>query len=192
MVGDGLMSTQPPSDFLKYIGTPFERYILPIIPAGAKLTKTSTLTPKHLGKVPGIWLPDVKRWRGFPGWQRHRACRADLERWQGWQEPDKADTAIAIGLQLGHLIIAANIDTDDAGIADRAERVVIAALGKPLCVRRTEGSPRRVLFYAQDPQAMPITKDRFAFTAPNIAGDKVNAVEILGLGQQVVIEGPAA
>jgi hypothetical protein len=185
------MSEQPRSDFLKYAGTPFEPYILPIIPAGAKLTKNSTLTPKHLGKVPGIWLPDVKRWRGFPGWQRHRACRADLVRWQGWQERDNADTAIAIGLQLGHHIVAANIDIGDAAIADLAERIVIAALGKPLCVRRTGGSPRRVLFYAQDPKAMPITKDRLAFTAPNITGDNVYAVEILGLGQQVAIEGPA-
>ena len=29
--------TNPPTDFLKYIGTPFQPYILPIIPAGAAL-----------------------------------------------------------------------------------------------------------------------------------------------------------
>ena len=33
------------SNFVKYIGTPFERYILPAIPVGAKLTDLSKLTP---------------------------------------------------------------------------------------------------------------------------------------------------
>lgn len=43
----------PVSNFLKYIGTPFERWILPIIPAGAELIEDGSLTPENLGKIPG-------------------------------------------------------------------------------------------------------------------------------------------
>ena len=46
------MDKQPRSDFLKYAGTPFEHYILPIIPAGAPLSEESALTPDHLGRFP--------------------------------------------------------------------------------------------------------------------------------------------
>jgi hypothetical protein len=42
----------PLSDFMKFAGTDFESYILPIIPAGAKLTANSTLNEDQLGKIP--------------------------------------------------------------------------------------------------------------------------------------------
>lgn len=45
--------THPNTDFLKYIGTPFEHFILPITPAGATLSTESVLTAEHLGKIPG-------------------------------------------------------------------------------------------------------------------------------------------
>ncbi len=61
------------TDFEKYAGTEFEGYILPIVPAGAKLTEKSKLTPDHLGKILGEWRKDVGAWTGFPHWQNHWA-----------------------------------------------------------------------------------------------------------------------
>jgi hypothetical protein len=49
-----------------------------------------------------------------------------------------------------------------------------------------------MLFYLQSPSsALPITKSRISFTLPE-TGDEKHLVEILGHGQQAVIEGPHA
>jgi putative DNA primase/helicase len=179
------------SDFLKYIDNHFMHLILPIIPAGAKLGEESSLTEGHLGKIPGHWSPRGI-WYGLPKWQSHRSTQYTLKHWQEWQQPDKAGVEIAVGLRLG-IVIAVDIDIDDTELAEYATILTVMTLGPPLAVRRREGgSPRRVLLYLHKPRTMPITKGRVAFQAPDITGDKVNAVEILGLGQQVVIEGPHA
>jgi hypothetical protein len=48
------------SNFVKYVGTPVDRYILPIIPVGSKLTEVSKITPAQLGKIPSRWNPNEK------------------------------------------------------------------------------------------------------------------------------------
>jgi putative DNA primase/helicase len=184
------MSKHPPTDFLKYIGTPFEKHILPIIPAGADISADSSLTAEHLGKIPGLWAWRQKVWYGFRGWQRHFTKKQHIEKWQSWQDADKADTAIALGLRLGE-VVAIDIDINHAELADEAEARVRDVWGDPICVRRREDSARRVLLYIRKPRTMPITKARVTFSCP-LTSDEVNAVEILGWGQQVVIEGPHA
>jgi hypothetical protein len=178
------------TDFLKFIGTPFERYVLPIIPAGAPLSADSSLTSEHLGKIPGSWSTRQRVWYGYAGWQRLKTTKFHLEKWQAWQEPDKCDTAIALALRLGDLL-AIDIDINNPELADEVEAKVRELWRDPLCVRRREGSARRVMLYFLQPRTMPMSKGRFAFTCP-LTGDEVNAVEILGMGQQVVIEGPHA
>ena len=49
--------------FTKFAGTDFEKYVIPIIPVGAKLSPKSTLAQDRLGKIPG------KRY-GDEGWGR--------------------------------------------------------------------------------------------------------------------------
>jgi hypothetical protein len=49
------MSKHPLSDFLKFIGTPFQRYILPVAPVNAVLSEDSSLVAEQLGKIPGSW-----------------------------------------------------------------------------------------------------------------------------------------
>ncbi len=176
------------SDFLKFIGTPFEHYILPIIPAGATLAPESSLTADHLGKIPGKFAHGPRYWFGFMGWQSYWTTKFDLEKWQGWQDPDKADTAIAVALRL-RTVIAIDIDIDDPVLADEAELRVVMVLGKPLAVRLRVGNARRVLIYGHKTKTMPITKSRVVFT---IEGGGLNAIEVLGEGQEVVIEGPHA
>jgi putative DNA primase/helicase len=184
------MSKYPPTNFLKYIGTPFECHVLPIIPAGADISADSSLTAEHLGKIPGQWSQRQKAWYGFRGWQRIKITKHHLEKFQGWQAPDKCDTAIALALRLGELV-AVDIDINKLEIADEVEARVRQLWGDPLCVRRREGSARRVMLYLHKPRTMPITFARVAFTCPQ-TGTEVNAVEIFGLGRQVVIEGPHA
>jgi hypothetical protein len=49
------------SDFEKYIGTPLQQFIIPIIPAKnadgtpTTLRPSSSLKPENLGKIPGLW-----------------------------------------------------------------------------------------------------------------------------------------
>lgn len=202
------MAKQPPSDFLKFIGTPFQRFILPIIPAGAKLSPESSLTPDQLGKIPGKWNPrdEAHWWVGFGRWQSHTATAYDLENWDWWQMPSDQmmdngklagphtyGAAIALGMRCGpESIIAIDIDVTKKEIADWLEARARTILGEPLAVReRLANDARRQLIYRQKPRTMPITKKALAFTLPDEGGDK-QLLEVLGEGQQTVIEGPHA
>jgi len=106
--------TNPPSDFLKYIGTPLQKLVLPIIPAGDPLREDSSLTADHLGKIPGKFAPALGNWTGYHNWQYNISTPAMLQRWQEWQ---RTTSAIAIGVRLGELL-AVDIDCDDQAIAD--------------------------------------------------------------------------
>jgi hypothetical protein len=183
--------TNPPSDFRQYIGTPFQPYILPIISRGAKLKADSKLTEDHLGKIPGKYFPAVGEWSGFYQWQSNRTTSTALERWQVWQEPapDGSGMTISIGLRT-KVILAVDIDADDEAVANELEMRAICMLGIPGAIRRRVGSPRRVLFYGHNVRTMPVTKLRLEFKI--LATEQKAAIEILGDGQQVVIEGPHA
>ena len=89
----------PSSDFLKFANTPFESWILPIIPAKATLKPREDgkpgIAPKRLGKIPGKYVARAGAWAGF-NWQDHRTTKDDLKQWQGWQTPD---VPIAIGMR---------------------------------------------------------------------------------------------
>jgi hypothetical protein len=178
----------PFSDFLKFIGTDFERYILPIIPAGAKLAPESKLTPDHLGKIPGRWLVEQRAWVGFKDWSKHYVyARAwSLEHWHRWQA--ESGTAIAVGLNT-NVFNVIDIDSDDPAIADTIETYAAKYLGATPAVRLRHGSARRVLVYEYDQHTAPIFKQRFTFKDAN---GTEHAVEFLARGQQVVIEGPHA
>jgi hypothetical protein len=173
------------SSFLKFIGTPFEAFILPVIPAGAKLMEGSTLSPYTLGRVPGKWLSNIGAWTGFSEWQNHRATKFSLDLWQNWQA--EAGFALGIGMQTAEFPVI-DIDSNDAEIVDAIHRVALRHLGwSP--VRRREDSPRRVLCYKLKRGTPPIRKMRLALV--DSQGNE-HIIETLGHGQQVVIEGPHA
>ena len=188
----GIVTVNPPSNFLKFAGTSFEHWILPIIPTKAKLKTLQDGKPgidsKNLGKVPGRYLSREGAWVGFANWSHHRAGKRNLEEWQGWQS---AAVPIAIGIQTAEFPVV-DIDSDDPSIAEAIHILALTFLGwSP--VRCREGSPKRVLCYKWTPgpnrDRRPVSKQRFAFTDKE---GKTHAVEILGRGQQVVIEGPHA
>jgi hypothetical protein len=180
--------TNPSTDFLRYRGTPFQTYILPIIPAGAALREDSSLTPDHLGKIPGKFSPDLGTWTGFYNWQRNITTRSQLERWESWQGDGRP--AIAAGMRT-NVICAGDFDINDEEVLNEARARFIVALGiLPAAVRRRHGSPRCVLFYRQMQRVAPIHKSRLAFKIK--ATGELCIIEVLGEGQQVVIEGPHA
>jgi hypothetical protein len=53
------------ASFKKFIGTDFERDILPIIPVGALLKPYSALSAEHLGRILGICRVRARGW-GLP------------------------------------------------------------------------------------------------------------------------------
>jgi hypothetical protein len=188
--------SHPPSNFTKFAGTDFERYILPIIPVGAKLTDNSSLNAEQLGKIPGEWLPEAGAWRGFVNWQNQWAwpSKKALEWWEGWQAEyaraigAASPIAVAVGMNT-RVFNCFDIDSDDPTIADAIEAIIVKCMGSTPVVRLRHTSCRRVLFYECDQRTAPIRKHHLAFT--DAQGNK-HIVEYLARGQQVVIEGPHA
>jgi hypothetical protein len=178
----------PFSDFLKFIGTDFEGYILPIIPAGAKLKEESRITPGHLGKIPGLWLAEERVWVGFKDWQTHHAYAnaSSLKHYERWQSEN--GVAIAVGMNT-NVFNVVDIDSDNPEIADSIERWAVTCLGFTPVVRLRHASVRRVLVYERDQHTAPTLKRRLKFKDAHGAE---HAVEFLARGQQVVIEGPHA
>ena len=177
------------TNFKKWENTPFGPHILPIIPVGAKLKEGSKIDPAQLGKVPGKWLPEEKVWTGFFGWQNYRTTRGDLARWDRWQVTD-TNTVIGSALILGRNFIAFDIDCDNDAIADEVEARITLEIGYCPAVRLSGNSPRRVLFYARDQHTAPVYKRTLTFLTTS-DGTK-HAVELLGAGQKIMIEGPHA
>ena len=129
-------------------------------------------------------------WYGFPKWQSYYTTHFDLEKWQAWQEPESATRRLpsACGCPTG---LSCDPDVDDAEVADQIEILCFLTLGPPIAVRVREGSSRRLLIYVHNQRSMPVNKGAMAFTLPR-TGDKRHLVEVLGEGQQAVIEGPHA
>jgi putative DNA primase/helicase len=175
----------PFSDFLKYAPTDFCEYILPIIPAGAKLKETSKISADQLGKIPGLYDADAGAWVGF-AWPNNRATKKTLEWYEVWQR--EAGTAIAIALNTA-LWHGLDVDSDKKEFRDTVWKLADEHFGATPVVRCRAGSVRIVLFYRHEDHTAPIRKFRGAFEDKD--GVK-HVVEFLARGQQVVIEGPHA
>ncbi len=139
----------------------------------------------QLGKIPGKRRPDGT-WTGFYAWQSNRATPLMLERWQGWQD---TTGPFASAIRTG-VFLAGDVDINDEAIAEEITVRVIASLGTPGATRRRFGNPRRVLFYGHMSNTDPIAKRKIKFRIID-TGEEC-AIELLGEGQQVVIEGPHA
>lgn len=174
------------TNFLKYADTPLQRYVLPIIPVGAKLKATSKLTADQLGKIPGLISSSGGEWTGFK-WQSCCPNRTVLKCWETWQTDYKV--IIPLGLRLGDMIVVIDFDVENETYLNRARNVAERHLGVTPVVRRRDGSIRCVLVYRHKAGTQPITK--FAGAYLDEQGQK-QLIETLGTGQQVVLEGPHA
>jgi putative DNA primase/helicase len=176
------------SRFEDYIGTPYETYIHPIIPVGSTMSALSKITPDRLGKIPGRMKPDGT-WAGYnwqAEWQYTKATT--LRRYQAWQL-EGVPKVIPIGL-VTREYIAIDLDTEDEKVVEWFKAKIAAILGVTPVIRRRDGNKTRmVLFFKHKNHTPPITKHKFE--ALDADGNK-HLLEIVGSGEQVVIEGPHA
>jgi hypothetical protein len=99
--------------FKNYARTDFEPFVLPIVPRGVPISRSSSLDCGKTGKVPGIRRSDG--WVGFHKWPQHVTTAQDLHEWATWYG-DLACGEI-IGLRLGDLIFI-DSDADCQGAAE--------------------------------------------------------------------------
>jgi hypothetical protein len=165
--------------FLRYADLGHTADLLPIIPPGAAISLHAgpNITPDKLGKVPGLRLDDG--WIGFKGWTHADVSRETLVNWHDKMSPEP----YGIGLNSRH-IHAFDIDTHDEAFATAVYNNLLPFLadyGLGIRIGRPPGF--LVPFRPQTPRK----KDRRVFTQAFTG--QTSAVEVLGVGQQFVIEG---
>ncbi len=177
--------------FTDYAGTPFDVYVLPIIPRGVRLTPGSMLTEDRLGKIPGRRYRDG--WGGFTRehpWQnvyQHRESGSDrlrrnLAAYASWYAADKKVETVGM---LSRCLPVLDIDSEIKRYADVANDVADEKLGPAPC--RTRGNSAKCLrLYRLDESRGRITKRRRVYRT--IFGSEV-AIEVLGDGQQFLAKG---
>src|SRR5580704_6063298 len=174
-----------PTNFLKYAKSPALRYILRIIPAGAKLSAKSKIKPELLGKIPGTMTAEGE-WTGFD-WTSNATTQQQLMGWQ--QQQANLKVVVPLAARTGDMLIALDFDVENETYLNAARDVAERHLGVTPVVRRRDGSIRCVLIYRHKAGTQPIRK--FAGAYLDEQGQK-QLVETLGTGQQVVLEGPHA
>ena len=145
--------------------------IIPVIPPDAPLSAASKIKPEDRGKVPGR-LNGQGTWGGFD-WLRHQTSEQDLAAW--------ARMGASVGLRAAECP-GLDIDVLDAGLADLIEATAKRVLGP--APRRIGRAPKRLLAYRT---AEPFGRIRLWFKAPD--SERVHLVELLGDGQQYVVDG---
>jgi len=170
--------------FQSYCGTAFEPWLLPIIPADAKLSEASTISLDKLGKIPGLYKPGTGDWRGFADWTArplpHNKARQILAIWDNWY-PKGHQT---IGLKSRHFP-GIDLDVNTAEQALIAKNLAFEIVGATVMRGRSDGSPRLLLPYRFSDGTQPITKMRQSYE--DDSGEF--AIEILGRGRHYLIEG---
>ncbi|ARV77534.1 Bifunctional DNA primase/polymerase [Sinorhizobium phage phiM5] len=154
------------------------RDLLPLIPPGAKLTESSKVQPFQIGKIPGRYVWNSDEWTGLPGqWPTFGLSDRDLQNCDRWPTHN-------VGLRAADFP-AIDCDTDSKEALDMVQRLIAAHLpaGAPA---RERGNAPRVLFVYKRKGADMIRKTRVVFKD---AEDHEHAVEVLGLGQQYVVNG---
>ncbi len=142
--------------------------LVSIIPPDATIAPNSTIQEKSRGKAPG--LPTTNGWVGYD-WIKRTASRDNIAAWRG--------TGAGLGLKTEHFP-AVDIDVLDGDLAATIERITRDVLGDAPC--RVGRAPKRLLLYRTE---VPMPKRRLAWEM----NGAVQAVEVLGIGSQCVVEG---
>ena len=123
--------------FHRFWSLGYER-LLPITVHGEPVSERSSLTrrPKAMGKVPGVKGEDGL-WRGVD-WMRLITNPANFEEWASW--------GAGVGIRLGRGLVAIDIDSLDAELANTCAVAATEMLGQ---------SANRVGAQPQASQAVP-------------------------------------
>lgn len=143
--------------------------LVSVIPPGAELSPLSKVKPESAGKAPGRKNPQG-RWVGY-AWQNESCTEAQAAQ----MDADKANVGLKAGFFPG-----VDIDCTDETIAETIQRIAIETLGAAPV--RVGQAPKRLLMYCA---TEPFGRMRLWFT---VAG-KQHLVEVLGEGQQYVVQG---
>src|SRR5271166_173118 len=166
--------------FRDYVDTEFVPYLLPIIPYGVPLSpKTKQLTPEKIGKIPGQRIDDG--WVGFPNWQNHSTRPGVLDAYARWYADQPCET---IGIN-SKFFLGVDSDFDNPIVRD----IVIEEYRKRFGdapVRTRPNSSKILIPLRLTPRSQSVTKIRRTFEDP---WGMVGALEILGRGEQWVMEG---
>src|SRR5215472_1097834 len=124
-------------------GTPFVPYLLPIIPATAKIDHDiSKLSEDKIGKLPGKWH-SPKGWIGFSKWQEYRATEKDLDKWATWYTHEKVPDTI--GMRAGDFIFV-DIDVRDHELAQKIAAAFMLEIGLAPMRTRSNSSKCGLLY----------------------------------------------
>ena len=160
-----------------WIDRGFTEDLLLVIPPGAPLSPYSNLTTAHCGKTPGLPTPDG--WVGHRGWTRENVSRETLKQ----RLATLAGAPFSLGLQ-ARRFHAFDVDTDDLEFARRVYhhlKPIIDRCGLGIRVGKAPGF--LVPFRLMEPRH----KARISFVHEILGSG--SAVEMLGQGQQYVIQG---
>lgn len=153
----------------------FQTSLLPITVPGGPISPYSRSlieNPENMGKAPGE-LDEHGAWFALRGWGQRQASEADLRRWERM--------GAGVGL-LSKWFPGIDIDVYEERFADLIQEIAEEELGTaPI---RVGQAPKRLLMYGTD---APFGKMTLHIKIP---GSRfANKVEVLGAGQQFVVEG---
>lgn len=173
--------SSPTPDFQKYVAAGYGAELLPIAPPNAVASVTSSAMKKGAGKLPAVFYADrgaAGEWTGYPNWSEIKVDAELITYWSTWPTRN-------IGLRT-KFFPAIDIDVADEWMATMIADACRKRIGDAP-VRGRQGSSRRLMVYRTPDGIKPLRKARIEFTLPT--SDEKHAVELLGDGQQFVLEG---
>jgi len=144
--------------------------VIPVVPPGATFSAFSKMEPSQAGKSPGRRNAQGL-WTGLKDWTTVAATPNAVAEWETW--------GANIGLRTRDFP-AVDIDVTDAALAEEIQLLAVAHLGD--APTRTGRAPKRTLLYRAD---TPLKRQRLWLTRDGTT----HLVEVLGDGQQFVVEG---
>ena len=158
------------------------KYLIPVVPFGATLSKNATVEERHIGKAPGRYNAKTGEWSGLygKGLMTEGTTATEVETWAPWP------TANVGVLGLGFPGIDSDAETPVAA------KLVMAALVKTFgkdfgAAERIRGKGHRRLFAFQAYSKAGVRTRHVIFTPK---GDKVaSKVDVIGRGAQYVASG---
>jgi phage/plasmid-associated DNA primase len=176
---------KPLGDFTRFIGTPFETFILPNMPLDAVLAADSKVDPANRGRLPGSYRPDTNEWVGFYHWQFHQTTPQELAYWN-MLSSTVSRLPVAMRLNEFH---AVDCDVNHEGDMMEITTIIQEFLGFGP-VRSRPNSPRKLFFFKKTPghDTPPVMHvPRITYTHPD---GSEHTIEILGHGHACTLEGP--
>lgn len=163
--------------FRKIADAGFLPELIPVIPPDGELFENTRIMPSSRGKVPGKFNRYHQKWSGY-NWADPKG-KTTLKNVIGW---DKWEVQANIGIQTRWLPTF-DVDVNVKVLAEAIAKSLISHFG--FAPERLRGEARRALIYRTKAR---LSKRRVAFQKIGDPDD-TGALEMLGVGQQVVIEG---